>query len=116
VRLFDFHHDDGRSLTDWSSTGVRAVGLVRTDVAADVSLLRFDPKAVLGRHPTGCPQIFAVIDGAGWVSGEDGKRNPVATGRAAFWSKGESHESGSETGMTVIIVQAERLDPDERPS
>ncbi len=114
MRLIDI--DPGRLINDWSSQGVRAAGLVRADMAADISCLRFDSNAVLGRHPTGRLQVFAVLDGRGWVSGPDGLRHPIAAGQAAFWDKGESHESGSETGMTVLIVQAERLDPDNRPA
>jgi quercetin dioxygenase-like cupin family protein len=114
VRIFEYRSD--RLITDWSSDGVRAAGLLTTDVAADITLLRFDPDAVLGRHPTGRQQVFAVIDGAGWVSGPDGERHSFAAGQAVFWEKGESHESGSSMGMTVIVIQAERLDPDVRPT
>jgi quercetin dioxygenase-like cupin family protein len=95
---------------------VRASGLLKTEVAADISSLRFDAGATLGRHPTGRQQIFAVIDGEGWVSGPDGARHSIVAGQAAFWDKGESHESGSATGMRVIVIQAEQLDPDSRPA
>jgi hypothetical protein len=30
---------------------------------------------------------------------------------AAFWSDAEWHESGSESGMTVIVIEGETLDP-----
>ncbi|MDQ6709659.1 MAG: cupin [Candidatus Dormibacteraeota bacterium] len=85
-------------------------------MAADISCLRFESSAVLGRHPTGRQQIFAVVQGEGWVSGPDGMRHAIAAGQAAFWDRGESHESGTESGMTVLIVQAERLDADTRPA
>jgi hypothetical protein len=29
---------------------------------------------------------------------------------AAFWADGEWHESGSESGMTVIVIEGETLD------
>jgi hypothetical protein len=50
------------------------------------------------------------LAGAGRVSGDDGARTDIAPGEAALWAPGESHESGSDDGMTVCIVEA-RIDP-----
>jgi quercetin dioxygenase-like cupin family protein len=116
VHVFQFRQDSDRQVTDWASKGVRASGLLKVEVTADISSLRFDAGATLGRHPTGRPQVFAVIDGEGWVSGPDGARHSIVAGQAAFWDRGESHESGSATGMSVIVIQAEHLDPDSRPT
>ncbi len=65
----------------------------------------------LGRHPASSPQLFLVVAGEGWVSGADGVRMPIRAGEAAFWEPGEGHESGSERGMTVMVLEAETLDP-----
>lgn len=116
VRLVDFHRGTERDVDDWSSHGVRATGLVKVEASSDITLLHFDAGAVLGRHPTGRPQLFAIVAGDGWVSGPDGVRHSVAAGQAAFWERGEAHESGSEGGMTVIVIQGDRLDPEARPS
>lgn len=110
-----FRLGSGRPVTEWVSQGVRAAGLLHTDLPADISCLRFEPDAHLGRHPAGRPQVFALIEGEGWVSGSDGERQPIVAGQAAVWDVGESHESGSGTGMTVIVIQAERLDADLHP-
>jgi quercetin dioxygenase-like cupin family protein len=116
VRVFEFRQDSERQVTDWASEGVLAVGLMRVGVGADITWLRFAAGATLGRHAAGRQQMFAVLDGAGWVSGPDGARLSIVAGQAAFWDKGESHESGSGTGMSVIVIQAEHLDPDSRPT
>jgi hypothetical protein len=52
--------------------------------------------------------VFAVVVGTGWVAGEDGVRRPVAAGdrEAVVWSPGEVHESGSDDGMLVVIVES----------
>ncbi len=31
------------------------------------------------------------------------------TGEGVLWDKGEGHESGSEQGMTVLVLQGENL-------
>ena len=52
-----------------------------------------------------------MVEGEGWVRGPDGERVPVTAGKAVYWEAGEEHESGSDSGMTAIVVEAERLIP-----
>ena len=34
----------------------------------------------------------------------------IQAGEAVLWEQREEHESGSETGMTALVVEAESLD------
>jgi quercetin dioxygenase-like cupin family protein len=111
MRFFRFDPAVARPITDWATRGVGVASLLHLDLDADVNCLQFAPDSILGRHPTGRRQLFAVIDGEGWVSGADGLSHPLRAGQAVFWDIGESHESGSAAGMTVIVIQANRLDP-----
>jgi quercetin dioxygenase-like cupin family protein len=81
-------------------------------LAADAHavVMEIGPGGVVGRHPAGVPQLFAVVRGEGWVSGGDGERMPISAGEAVLWQPGEEHESGSDEGMTVLVVEAEALD------
>jgi hypothetical protein len=90
-----------------------SLGLHMTEVArvkgADefrVHIAYVSPGGLLGRHPTRLWQLFTVITGAGWVSGDDGIRHEIHSGEGVRWSPGESHESGTNDGMIVAIVQA----------
>jgi mannose-6-phosphate isomerase-like protein (cupin superfamily) len=65
---------------------------------------------VVGRHPAVVPQLFVVVRGSGWVSGAGGEREAIRAGEAVLWDHGEEHESGSEEGMTALVVEAESLD------
>ena len=67
---------------------------------------------VVGRHPAGAAQLFAVVAGSGWVSGTDGEREPIEAGEAVRWEPGEEHESGSDAGMTALVVEAESIEPE----
>ena len=58
--------------------------------------------------------MFTVIKGHGWVRAGDGDRRRVSVGEAAFWTAGELHESGSDIGMTVLIVQSPVADGGNR--
>ena len=81
----------------------------RVAAEAHVVLIVVEPGGVVGRHPAGATQLFAVIRGSGWVSGGDGEREQIQAGEAVVWEPGE-HESGSEDGMTVLVIEAESLD------
>jgi hypothetical protein len=52
-----------------------------------------------------------VVQGEGWVRGESPDRSSIASGRAAFWERSEWHESGTDKGMTVVVIESDTLDP-----
>jgi hypothetical protein len=41
--------------------------------------------------------------------GSASARQPIEAGEAVAWELGEEHESGSDEGMTAIIVEGESL-------
>lgn len=75
------------------------------------AIFRVAPGGRLESHPATSPQILAVLEGSGHVSGADGKLHPITAGEAVFWSEGEEHEMQSETGLTALILEAEELRP-----
>jgi quercetin dioxygenase-like cupin family protein len=82
----------------------------RLAAEAHVVVIEVGPGGVVGRHPAVGAQLFTVVRGSGWVSGGDGEREAIAAGEAVLWEPGEEHESGSEDGMSVLVVEAESLD------
>ena len=74
------------------------------------AIFRFAPGGRLVRHPATMPQIFAVIDGSGDVSGADDVGEPIAAGEAVFWHEGEEHETTSADGLTALIIEGEHVD------
>jgi quercetin dioxygenase-like cupin family protein len=75
------------------------------------AIFRVAPTGAIARHPATFPQILAVLEGSGRVSGADGEFHPITAGEAVFWSQGEEHETRSETGLTALILEAEELRP-----
>jgi len=65
----------------------------------------------IARHPATVPQILAVLEGEGRVSGAAGDLEPIAAGEAVFWSGGEEHETVSDGGLTALVLEAEELRP-----
>ena len=104
-------------MTHFASEHVRQRPLARGLGPLDgfaVDVLTVAPGGRVGRHPTRLWQLFAVVTGHGWVAGADGRRQPFRAGEAVLWEPGEEHESGSDVGMVVCVVQS-RADPTPRP-
>ena len=98
--------------------GSRRVRLWEAGVsdAADktrVHVARYENDSLLGRHPTRLWQLFMVTDGSGWVSGGDAVRHPISSGESVLWHPGEEHESGSDSGMSALIL-ASSIDPRQK--
>ena len=111
MQLFDLGNEVAEPVTNFESTGVSSVKGATGSGEGHIYTLHFDAGGQIGRHPAGPAQLFIVVAGAGWVEGQDGVRSDVKTGEAAFFSPGEVHAKGSESGMTAIMVQLDRLDP-----
>jgi quercetin dioxygenase-like cupin family protein len=74
------------------------------------AIFRVEPGGRLRRHPATYPQILAILEGSGEVSGADGDDQPLEAGEAVFWHEGEEHETTSAAGLTALIIEGERLD------
>jgi quercetin dioxygenase-like cupin family protein len=94
-----------REVTAAGSIGARVRRLAAGE--AHVVVIEIAPGGVVARHPAVAAQLFAVVRGSGWVSGVEGDREPIAAGEAVLWEPGEQHESGSDGGMTALVVEAD---------
>ena len=79
------------------------------------AIFRVAPGGRIVRHPATYPQILAVFEGSGEVSGADGADEPITAGEAVFWAAGEEHETTSEAGLTALIVEGDGLEPFQQP-
>jgi quercetin dioxygenase-like cupin family protein len=75
-----------------------------------VAIFRFGPGGQLRRHPATTPEIFAVLEGSGEVSGANGVDEPIGAGEAVFWRRGDEQEMKTEAGLTLLVIQGESLD------
>jgi quercetin dioxygenase-like cupin family protein len=74
------------------------------------AIFRFEPGGRIRRHPGTYPQILAVLEGSGDVSGANGVDEPIGAGEAVFLHEGEDHDMKSEAGLTVLIIEGASLD------
>ncbi len=111
MKILRYELEAGRPITHFESREARITGIARLPAGAAVQYLSIGPRGVVGYHQAAQRQLFLVVSGEGWVRGEGPERMPIAAGQAAFWEQGEGHESGSETGMSVVVIEARALDP-----
>ena len=74
------------------------------------AIFRFEPGGRLRRHPATDPQILAILEGSGEVSGANGDAEPIEAGEAVYLHEGEEHEMKSAAGLTALIIEGESLD------
>jgi quercetin dioxygenase-like cupin family protein len=121
--MFSFEANRGRPLTQWTdaqgvshrvdpkTSKVVISPIFLSEVGARFACFYVGKGGFIPKHPATGPQLFVVIDGTGWVSGDDGVKTPIKAGQAAFWGPGETHESGTDDGMNAIVVECESFDP-----
>jgi quercetin dioxygenase-like cupin family protein len=111
MKLFRFDQETGISIDRYDSSGFVISRLVHLLDEAVVNCAYLEANGVIGYHQAAAPQLFLVVQGEGWVRGESTARIPIKATQAAYWEAGEWHESGTETGMTVIVIEATNFDP-----
>ena len=77
-----------------------------------VGCMRLGPGGSVGYHQATTPQLFAVVEGSGWISsGKDRVHEPISSGGAVLWDEGEWHEVGTDNGLVAIVVEGAQLAP-----
>lgn len=74
-----------------------------------VACLKLAAGGHLGLHPAVSEQVFLVLEGEGWVEGANGQREKIRAGEAAYWRNGENHQSGSDQGLTALLIEGQNL-------
>lgn len=104
VQIFRFDPEVSIPI-DQLGSDFRIGRLTGDDAQGRVQVLHLGPGGLIGRHPAGLRQLFAVVSGSGWVSGGEGMRRSIEIGQAAVWEVGEEHEAGSDGGLTAVCVE-----------
>ncbi|WP_405813070.1 MULTISPECIES: cupin domain-containing protein [unclassified Streptomyces] len=107
MKILDIDTIIGSQTTAYGSQGVRRVRVHGGSGSAAVNIMHLAPGGRLGRHVAPVPQVLIVTEGQGWASGTDGEPEALMRGQAACWAAGEEHETWTDTGMTVLIVEAQ---------
>ncbi len=110
MKIYRFDRGTKKTINEDGNRNVALSPVAEEIAGAFVGVLYVEPMGVLGYHQALSDQIFMVVQGTGWVTGPDRKRTTIEAGQAAFWQDGEWHESGSDQGMTVVVVEARAIE------
>jgi len=113
MRIFRFDREVGKEIQQFGSLNVVMSKILRLEGDAVINSAFIQAGGKIGYHQAVNPQLFLLVQGTGWVRAGSDQIATVRAGQAVFWEQGEWHESGSETGMTAVIIEGTHLDPSE---
>ncbi|MCA1059814.1 cupin [Rossellomorea aquimaris] len=112
MKIYSFKQTTGKSIEKFNSQNVTIHPLLKPDESFQIGYFYLEAESVLGMHPAMCDQLLMITSGSGWVRIEGEEKIMVEPGMAVYWQAGEMHEFGSDKGMTAIVAEGSRLDPD----
>ncbi|RUS46233.1 cupin [Cohnella sp. AR92] len=111
MRLYRLSKQLGKPITSFNSREASFARIVDYEKTLHIGCIFVGPSGLVGAHEAPVNQLFLVLNGEGWVVGREGTKVEIRSGMAAYWEAGEQHESGSEQGMTVLVLEGEELKP-----
>jgi len=111
MKIFRFDPEVGREIEQFGSVKAIISKIVHLDDEAVINAVYIRPNGKIGYHRAAAPQLFLLVEGQGWVRGDSDEKHAIRGGQAVFWEKDEWHESGTETGLTAVIIEAVTIDP-----
>ena len=112
MKLYRFDAEAGQPITLHGSQHLTMTCIARPEGDVRIGCMYVAAGGSVGYHQALLHQLFLVVEGHGWVRGEGPDQTAIGIGEAAFWTAGEWHAAGTETGMTAIVIEAETLDPE----
>ncbi|TYS68251.1 cupin domain-containing protein [Sutcliffiella horikoshii] len=110
MKFFRFDKEVGFPIKHYDSQAAHFIKVSRNKQENSIGFIQLDAGGVVGYHQATVQQLFIVVQGEGWVTGTDRERISIRSGEGVMWEEGEWHESGSESGMLALVVEAKTLD------
>jgi mannose-6-phosphate isomerase-like protein (cupin superfamily) len=98
-----------KEITAFNSRNLVMNRIIISNDEIHIGCMFIGAEGVVGYHQATTEQLFIIVEGEGWVKGEEGDEIFVTAGCAALWDAGEWHESKSENGMTAIVIEGPNL-------
>ncbi|MGN4124744.1 cupin domain-containing protein [Lysinibacillus sphaericus] len=110
MEIYKFTMDVGKTIDNYNSISSFYTKIMKTVEPTNIGLIYIEPGGVVGHHEAPVPQLFVVIHGEGWVSGQDRKKIALSNGEGVLWQSGQAHASGSDTGLTALVIQSKQIE------
>ena len=108
MEIYQFKKDGGKKITKFNSDFIMA-RIIRTQKEAYIGCMHLEGNGIIGYHQAVIPQLLLIVNGEGFVRGENKEFIKVQSGDAVFWEKNEWHETKTNIGLTAIVIESEEL-------
>ncbi|EOQ09229.1 hypothetical protein KOY_03198 [Bacillus cereus VDM021] len=113
MKIFDFSEKVGNHISVVHSNFIMSK-IVKHQEDIHIGCMHLQPKGIIRYHEAVVSQLLLIVQGDGFVCGADKKKKKVQPGQAVFWSRGEFHETTTETGLMAIVIESENLESNIR--
>jgi mannose-6-phosphate isomerase-like protein (cupin superfamily) len=113
MRIYRFDPEVGKEDDQFGSLKAIIARVVQMDDEAKINAIYLQPNKSMSHQQAMTQQLFLIVKGNGWVRSESDKILAITEGQAMLWEKDEWHESGTENGMTAVIIETVNIQPVE---
>jgi quercetin dioxygenase-like cupin family protein len=110
MKIFRFDPEIGTGADKFGSVKAIIAKVIDLESDAAVNVAYIRPMERIVSHQAAASQLFLLVEGEGWARNESEEIFSLREGQAMYWEEGEWHESGSETGMTAVIIEGINFD------
>ncbi|SOC44274.1 cupin domain-containing protein [Ureibacillus acetophenoni] len=110
MKIYKFDKESGNKINKFDSDFVMS-RIIQTEKSARVGCMYLEKNGIIGYHQATVPQLLLIMNGEGYVRGQEEEFVKVQPGEAVFWEKDEWHETRTDNGLTAIVIESEELNP-----
>lgn len=110
MKIYHFSKDCGNAIVNYDSIHSSYTKILKTVEPTNIGFIYIEAGGEVGLHEAPVPQLFIVTQGEGWVYGKEREKLLVKQGDGVYWKEGQAHASGSDTGLTALVIQSTQID------
>ena len=111
MKIYRFDPEVGKDDEPFGSVKAIIARVLQLDNKAEINAVYIHPGEHISVQQAMTQQLFLLVDGEGWMQNDSGEKKTVKQGQAIFWGESELPESGTESGMTAVIIGNINIDP-----
>ena len=111
MKIYRFDTEVGKEDGPFGSVKAIIARILQLDNKAEINAVYVHPGEHVSVQQVISQQLFLIVDGEGWVKNKSGEKMTVQQGQAIFWGESELPESGTDSGMSAVIIGNIDIDP-----
>ncbi|PGZ95512.1 cupin [Bacillus pseudomycoides] len=108
MKIYRFDKEVGKQIGIFQSNFIMSK-ILNYSGQIHIGCMHVPENGVVGYHEAVTNQLLLVVQGEGYVCGENKEKIYIQAGQAAFWEKGEKHETSTHVGLMAIVIEGENL-------